>query len=306
MAAQGVFALDPRVVFVEKTASEVGDGTVYPMKVTLDELAEIMFRVKDAWFTEGTMMVDFGGGPTEWIGIYGAPIETQLVNEENAGDNFNYRAYHTTGDIPENFDAWFKDAYTVRSKTYRDAKDSEFAIWAPYAVGFGPLFNGEGMTDIEDNFKCGFTHHLDFTGSSTETPGSFYGIYNPYSIDTIYEAADATVRISGTVAWVDNSGSGKPLDSNNDLYLEIEFTGTIQSSLFSTDKTYDDDFAPMLNAGVNLAFGLAQSTPKCPVYISDSLWTHPTGTDFLLQSKEWWPYQDADGNIWNPTTGAKL
>jgi hypothetical protein len=36
--SQGVFTRMKRVTFVEKAAGEVGDGTDYPMLVTLDQL----------------------------------------------------------------------------------------------------------------------------------------------------------------------------------------------------------------------------------------------------------------------------
>lgn len=56
MSAQGVFTNNYRVKFVEKSGSEVGNGTAFPMLVTLDQLAEILYRVKDAWFTSGQIL----------------------------------------------------------------------------------------------------------------------------------------------------------------------------------------------------------------------------------------------------------
>lgn len=51
--SQGVFTRMKRVTFVEKTAGEVGDGTDFPILVTLDQLAEIMYRVRKAEITTG-------------------------------------------------------------------------------------------------------------------------------------------------------------------------------------------------------------------------------------------------------------
>jgi hypothetical protein len=44
-----------RPTFVEKTISEVGHGTFFPLLVTLDQIAEIFFRVKDAWISSGSV-----------------------------------------------------------------------------------------------------------------------------------------------------------------------------------------------------------------------------------------------------------
>jgi len=49
--------IESRIKFVKKESADVGDGTDFPMLVTLDQLAEIMYRVRDAWFTAGSFKV---------------------------------------------------------------------------------------------------------------------------------------------------------------------------------------------------------------------------------------------------------
>jgi hypothetical protein len=57
--AEHVTTFSPRITFVKKTAEEVGDGTDFPMLVTIDQLAEIMYRVRDAWFTAGSAVSSY-------------------------------------------------------------------------------------------------------------------------------------------------------------------------------------------------------------------------------------------------------
>ena len=60
----GIYTNDLRFAFVNGWLTggtdpadgsvECGPGTAFPMEVTLDQVAEIFYRVKDAWFTGGS------------------------------------------------------------------------------------------------------------------------------------------------------------------------------------------------------------------------------------------------------------
>lgn len=68
VAGKGVHTPELRCSFVPKLESECGDGKEFNMEVTLDELAEILYRVKDAWFTSGSYIIEDG----EWVSGEGA------------------------------------------------------------------------------------------------------------------------------------------------------------------------------------------------------------------------------------------
>lgn len=306
-----IHTYDSRITFVDGWLTggtdpadgsvECGDGTAYPLEVTVDQLAEIFYRVRDAWFTSGRMNIDFGSGSEEWLSFYGSPITTQLVNEENSGDNFSFRSYHTDGTLPTHLSSYFGIKYTVRATDYYDVSDNELAMWLPYVSGEAPAFNGSGSND----FKCGFTHYSEYVGI-TNTP-SFYGIYNPYAVSTSYEPANITVEITGKVAFLDDNGSGDPMDSGNKLYLGVELKGGIQSAdVFSTDSDYDT-ISSMMYAGVDMVFKLSNSSPSCPIYHTDNGDSFPAGTNFTLEAKKWWEYADSNGDpAFDSTTGAPI
>ena len=212
--AEHVTTFSPRFTFVEKLAGEVGDGTAYPMFVTSDQLAELMYRVKDARWVSGstTQTADDGMGsvyaavvtltsvtpPTEkveweltngdtnaaytrraWVAV--ANDETPDKPMEDYGDTyFSDPTYLTVGGI---------NGGTTYPLAYREAI-AERALWAN---GF-PLVdpNQTGYYDADetlddtyllygghDQFKTGFS----FFGQSWVEDGTGVEptIYAPFS-----------------------------------------------------------------------------------------------------------------------------
>ena len=92
-----------RFALVEKSGSEVGDGTAFPMLVTLDQLAEIMYRVKDARCIEGSAVsreyyevgevFEYYTGSMEFTGV---TPSTALV-EFDGSDPYTGVAYTSRG-----------------------------------------------------------------------------------------------------------------------------------------------------------------------------------------------------------------
>jgi hypothetical protein len=55
--SKGVFTRMKRFQFVEKTAGEVGDGTIYSAQVTVAQIEELFYRVRDSKFTAGRVKI---------------------------------------------------------------------------------------------------------------------------------------------------------------------------------------------------------------------------------------------------------
>ena len=111
-----------RFEFVEKTATECGDGTAFPMEVTLDQVAEIFYRVKDAWFTGGSASWDVFGSPQTLNASTSAPANRSL---EIDGVTYQTRGYTILDAYPYNgatYDAGIGNYYS-------DIADNENGLW---------------------------------------------------------------------------------------------------------------------------------------------------------------------------------
>jgi hypothetical protein len=281
-----------RFQFVEKTAGEVGDGTDFPMLVTLDQLAEIMYRVRDAWFTAGSFKV-YGETLTIRAGAtYPLVSEISVDDESLYGTGyFHARGYNVKGAVAAAFASYFAAPYAIYSINYRDC-DSEAGIWFP---GYGVLDYSSTSTD----FRCGFSHVV---GCSNSDPWSYIppDVYTAIGINDNPEISNEPARL-----WVDFTGEvayvgDNPLDPAAELYLGVEMNGSMGGGGVRTkiDGYYTDD------TGANFVLGLAGGdSVSCKLY---SGVTHDSISDFVLQAQRWWPYADPGGAVWDEDTGLKL
>ena len=305
MAQGGVFTRNKRFTFVEKTAGEVGDGTDFPMLVTLDQLAEIMYRVKDSWFTAGSLVSSstyepWPGDPpvtvTTTTAFLNTP-DTELVAAVNIpggglfGSTFTYlRAYNTSNTVPAAFDSYFDAGYYIFGLMYRDC-NTEIGIWYP---DYGYFFNDQNIT-----FRTGFSHFVESRADfgPSPPPEGFYTIATLQEYSTGYDSyanTFAEVNFSGEVAYVGDS----PTSPTAQIYIGLEMG--IGYSI-STDVSTKIQYEYETYIGANFVLGLAGGdSVSCKLYSEN---TYDSVTDFVLQAQEWWPYQDAGGNVWSPTTG---
>jgi len=293
--SQGVFTRMKRVTFVEKTAGEVGDGTEFPMLVTLDQLAEIMYRVRDAWFTAGSFKI-FGDTLTIRAGTTYPLVSVTTADDESLYGTgyFHARGYNVKGTVAAAFASYFAAPYAIFSTNYQDC-DSEAGIWFPdYEV----LDYSYSSTD----FRCGFSHAV---GCSNSDPWS----YIPSNVYTAIGIHDDAPEISNTPAAlrVDFTGEvayvgDNPLDPAAEIYLGVEMNGSMSGNGVRTKiDGYNTD-----DTGANFVLGLAGGdSVSCKLYSGD---THDSVSDFVLQAQTWWPY--AKGSpaepVWDSGTGAKL
>ena len=308
-----------RFQFVEKTAAEVGDGTDYPMLVTIDQLAQIMYRVRDAWFTAGSAVSSYvvedpyADPPTSithtvTTAVQGTPI-AQLVNSINTQDNpfgttYSYaRGYSASDTILQQFDSYFGEEYSYYDYyTFRDCT-SEIGIWYP---NYGKLGGYLISTFLDVGFRCGFSHIMEcFTSyfGLDPAPSGFYKITttDSYSGGSSVTASNAWVVFTGEVAYVGDSPTSPTAEIYVGLkmYVDAGFNGINTSiSYFSGTPAYD--------TGGKFVLGLAGGeTVSCKLYSPD---TYDSVSDFVLQAQEWWPSaKDSPAvPVWNTATGATL
>ena len=167
MSAAGVFTRRRRLTFVEKSSGEVSDGTAWPMLVTPDQLAEVMYRVRNSELKSGSASATYSAIPSGYESITvsatgGSPptdlFETWDDGAVEDGDVFTaavfYRGYMTAldkyfydaggslGPMPDWGSDYFGEIYEKRDRRYmwgdvdqshyyiREAADNERVMWA--------------------------------------------------------------------------------------------------------------------------------------------------------------------------------
>jgi hypothetical protein len=316
--SKGVFTRMKRVEFVEKTSSEVGDGTAFPMEVTLDQLAEIMYRVrKSVVYGAITETYDNGIDPPSDItlGVAGTPAANQ-VEFTSVDDGFGYTVYwfvqrgYSTND-PIGWESYFGEPYAVNSiftaqiPEYEDCSDAddERAMWIPDSSSVG--FNNS------NDFKTGFSHYLAGTWNGG---GDFtYSGYKAYINlgGAVDYTAIANLTFGKQIAWIDENGSGNPYDPLNKIYISLEFN--IQGE-FYTGEFWSTRLEISVNEyPMNVPFEIELTTGdviSCPMYgnrsISDPDYTY--SGSIRATATEWWPYAKDNPAVavWDTDNGAKL
>jgi len=312
MSAQGVFTPDYRLTFVEKTAGQVGDGKEWPMLVTVDQLAEIAYRVKDGWFTSGEFTAEDAGT------YYAINTYTGIPPADYASVTTGYnvvRAFTALDSLLVPYsDDYFGIPYTttvILGADWRDTLNNERMIWLGdineavdiWRLGAVGIYTG-------DYNIYGFSHFLIYTGGVGTPPD--YGIVDMWP-DTSppTDAVDTLVYLvfSGEVAWVDTNLSGNPFDPLNELYIGLKFVVNSGSSSFGQLSTLETDFVTPSDTGLYLKFQLASSVSQCKIYHQPQTgFSYNAVSDFVMTAQEWWPYAKGDPDIpvWDSLTGAKL
>ena len=266
---------------------ECGDGTAFPMEVTLDQVAEIFYRVKDAWFTSGSASWKVSGSPQTINAATDAPVNRTL---EIDAVTYQKRGYTISGAYPYNaatYDAGI-------GNNYSDIADNENGMWK------------DAWNDPD---------HVDAFSYEQDDPNSIQGGNFEWWGDTglgVY----AKVFRGKRVAVVKLDPADGLYAATNKFYLEIEmywfdygvvpFGGgtNIYNSLsgagdFSSRAVLISDYILLLEIVGN---------PTCPVYFDALGSTDETGTDFIHEPQEWWPYAKDNPAVpvWDTDNGAKL
>jgi hypothetical protein len=256
-----VSTVEPRVKFIKGYEGEgdtpegtvaCGSGTAFPMQVTVDQLAEIFYRVRDAWFTQGEVVEAAGS----YFFMQGSPDVDRMhnfYNEDYYPVSLSTRGYCVLDDNKESFGSYFGSG-DMQFRVVVDAPGGEYGPGGVDSQYFGDEYSN-GLVDMRDGFyrdllrdeaycwqgliestppdqlwnACGFNH---FMHCSAYGPLSVYGCYVVNDLaqgeyEEYRELGDvplsatfeASVSFNGQVAWV---GADSPLDPAATLYVGLD------------------------------------------------------------------------------------
>ena len=319
MSAQGVFTPEYRFKFVKGSLTEgtetilptepgavvkCGSGTYYPLLVTIEELAEMFYRVKDAWFTEGEVNISYTAGEDTVTGtmtvLGGAPPD-ELVSSPTGF--YFWRGYHKlesfvgAGEAP-----YFQAAYTVNSTDYQDVDDNERVMWLPF---FNELDGDFYASAAFSPNALGFTTYMSADLSGASVPS--HGIESTSSDSALVTGVELALMFSFNVAWIDDNESGNPFDPLNSLYVGLLFQ---MQGLGGYVRVSTRRAAPLeTTAGIQLVFEMVSGSPACDLYRDDGEdVTSVSGSDLVIAAQKWWPYakENPAEPVWDDSSGAKL
>ena len=240
-----------------------GDGTSYPMKVTVEQLSEIMYRVRDAEFVSGSLTAEYDGVTD--VGTITGTRPTALFEAEPSiefdGGAYSLRGYCTTVGVTDAGDPQpmdhvadgalgtvyeVGDAYSPANNEDGKHKvregDTEHALWLnsnPTHATPGKYIGKFEMGDFyllaqyninqfsASHFLLGYPNTYR-TGFSLEASGSYGQSPSIYAPEVDSDSGLATcsavlLDFSGNVAWIDDDGSGNPLSAGNRLFIGMGF-----------------------------------------------------------------------------------
>jgi len=283
---------------------ECGDGTAYPMEVTLDQLAEIFFRVKDAKFTAGEISITAGGLPINLYASTDAP--TQRVTEGIV--ETLKRGYYTPSVFVGATVSAFNDGYLQpeydagNSVYYREIGNKEIGMWLQGVQDVTlPYWN---VTNFE--WVNAFTSESFLSYGSPSAPSPPYWFYS--SEQTDYFGGRHSVTFNGKVAVIRANATDDISAPTNRLFIGMEFYCYTEDVTFHI-QARTLPWAGELSVG-NYTIRLASGDVSCLVYVDPD--SYDPGslvvTDFIHTATEWWPYQanNPPADVWNPATGLPL
>jgi hypothetical protein len=342
--SQGVYTPDLRVKFVkgwhadeeeadpEDGRVECGHGTRYPMEATLDQIAEIYYRVKDAKFTGG----------------YFAGFESYIYAPSTVSENKVLQFYdeYSTWD---DYEGWELE---IRQVCRGYSRFENFDPFEPASVYFEPWPSavisahddpylgeeydaGEGATagmskgrDIGLNERgvwCdAFTKPEVFWGWN---PGEYRGVqtafswssferrYNRSHTDDVFYSsegsglglAEAMVNIAfeDTIAVVRANPTDGFFAPTNRYFIGVMINCADSVSTAITWTSFDEYEEGKFHN--NYIIRLPSGDLTCPIY-SPIYFDLDEGTDIIHEATEWFPYakNSPATAVWNSATGAKL
>lgn len=340
-----VSIVEPRVKFLRGQITSgapsegfvaCGDGTAYPMEVTAEQLAEIMYRVRDAQFTTGEVDILFSSDeppedpPEDNHNISTFTFGTPPTNlyESDVFADFLVRGYCTSvastdpttdPDPMADYGAlYFGDHYELTDGfgEYIKVREAvtEYALWAGVEEPIGTINNGKFEQYSENSWGSYFLPEpadMRFrTGFSYLGQDSLYSLLvgYPSGISDFDFAGGSTayLNFSGEVAWVDVDASGDPFSSGNRLFIGMVFAQGNDPVILCTNTsedlgTFSSSYAtaPLdIDFEMELADGVVVS---CPLYWG--LVYDPgvdssvySATNYRIKATKWWPYADKEGD----------
>jgi len=300
----GVSYVEPRVQFVPGymtgepdpggDAVECGDGTAFPMLVTLKQLCEIYYRVKDAWFISGQWTVPYSGT------LY-ASTQSQAPERryDVAGGSSGVNGYVTRGLVKR----------SVEDGSYDSGTGTQFYDVANELEQWSKKFP---RTPAPNGYN---QHAFDFDAHCIS--GGSYATSSPYWFNSSYmEVSRGQVACGNRVAVVKADEADGLFAPTNKFYLEIEFSGYWDDGggglywSLGTNKDiwggHGGALTEVCKYKIRLAPNDGSNDVECPIYHPDYGYSY-AGEDFIHEAKEWWPYKTKSGEpAWDSVTGVAI
>ena len=309
---------------------ECGDGTLYPMQATLEQVYEIFYRARDGWMTAGTFDMSTIGAafdppedpPLGTFGITGTPDPTQLLTYEEGWDvvtseffdpDYYGLAYSRRGLVAFETDPPFYWVDFIQSQLpagtqaapYFDANYAQAGNWIPRgeaATITASDANSElAIWTIPDSH---FISPMSFrVATMPDTSGATRGLYKMTSDSELplSQVTGTDLHIEPTVAYV---GADHPFDPAATLYVKLHFSMTLDVFGWTTFNGVTSFIDPR-----SLTIILATGAPITVQLYSAEFpeGSGPASVSPVYEVKKWWPYANPDGTpVWDEATGAKL
>jgi hypothetical protein len=266
-----------------------GDGTAFPMEVTIDQIAEIFYRVKDAWFTGGSASWKVTGSPVSISAPTAAPTNRRL---DVSASTYQQRGYCKLGGDDYNGATYNSGIASY----YSDIADNENGMWRD---AWNDPDHVDAFSFEQDDFNGTQSSNSQWWG----TPDIGFGVY-------------AKVFRGKRVAVVKADPADGLYAPTNQFFLEIEmywgdyypvpFGGG--TNIYNSEGGFGD-WSAYAVAICQYILRLESGDATCQVYFAtDPSTTDETGTDFIHEPQVWWPYAKDNPAVpvWGIGNGAKL
>lgn len=303
---------------------DVGEDTEYPIEVTLDQIAELFYRVNDAWFTGGSISIATGDPLVEptFSASLTAPTDGTANRTDYNGSltrGYTTRTEEGSATISAHNAAYLAAEYDTGSGLMcRDIDDNESGMWMRGEVSVTlPLWSFDsGLNETTNAFSCTFG-----LGAGIGYPYGF-AVSEFFDLDppTYVADAEAYVKFSGNVAVIREDPSHEICASTNRYFVGLDFFVKDDAENFgifevaSRSALLSGTGAKVQrNSGdpnfVQYVIRLSSGDVSCPVFVyygDDTTYPYQYGEDFIHEAQRWWPYADASGAVWDEDTGLKL
>jgi hypothetical protein len=335
--SQGVFTPDLRVRWINLGVmtpedAGVGDGTAYPLEVTLDQIAEIFYRAKDAHFTGGRASYGTGDPYIQPEGGFEITAPTTAATNRSTDQGNLRRGYTTITEsglavISAHNDAYLGDEYDTGSGVmYRDVNDKENGVWMrgeqDAVLPYWDFESGPNETTNAFSFNC-----EDSFSPTTSTDcfmaSSWFAL--PW-VTTDIGPVQSFVRFTGNVVVLLQNANDHVVSITNRYFLEFEFYSADTNNIAATSSIIEistneasitsGTAVPLLLADQTTAcryvMKLSSGDVTCPIYIADGAGggglPFQLGEDFIHEATKWWPYAKnyPAEPVWDANTGLKI
>jgi hypothetical protein len=284
----------------EDGSLECGYGTSCPIPVTLSQLYEIIYRVKDSAITSGKVLYTDEFSSNEIIFILGGGVpdknQTRVFNEPFI--------FYSCG-----------HGYVVNTTIYEESPENLFG--EPYLTedGTGPFY--DALSDerviwyMTNSFSTGITHSIiydNFFFSSSDYP-TRYGVYtytppNPEAPEPTpdYGSGSLDYILGRVVAWV---GGDSPFSPESSLWLSASLNVSSLGLFFGLGISSEKSEYTSRIEGVFEIELSNNDVISIPGFVNESIiGATEVITPFRVKATEWWPYATTAGDpAWNAETG---